>query len=124
MKTINFGDVLTCTETGKQFTAVQDGCSTNYARDKNDNVFSDDGVDIREKRELLNRSKPYFCYLSGDGKRITGWKGNTLGNAVSYSGRVGFCRNGCYVYATDIHGGKWYGKNAGRGMCITLRAKK
>lgn len=125
MKNIDFGNVLTCAETGKQFIAARDGITTNYARDNAGNVYSDEGVDIRERRELLDRSKPFFAYVSCDGKVITGWKGNVLMHVTgSYTGRVGFCRNGLYVWATDVHGGKWYGRNAGRGMCITMRALK
>lgn len=124
MKTINFGDTLTCTETGKQFIAAQDGCSTNYARNGDDEIFSDEGVDIREKRELLDRSKPFFAYLSSDGRSITGWKGNKLASAISWNGRVGYCRDGCYVNAVDVHGQKWHGKNGGKGMAIVLRPSK
>jgi len=123
--TINVGDTLTCAETGKQFIAAQDGCSFNYARDRQGNVFSDEGVNIRERRELLDRSKPFVCYVSSDGSRVTGWKGNTLGT-IHRSSRI---RNpfGGYllsVSVTDVHGGRWYGRGAGEGMCITLRPCK
>ena len=122
---ITMGQTLTCTETGKHFIAARDGCSVNYARGSNNEIFSDEGVDIREKRELLDRTKPFYCYLSCDGKTVGGWKGNALGRVEWLThGRVGFARNGCYVRVTDIHGGKWYGKNAGLGMCITLRPTK
>jgi hypothetical protein len=78
MQTINIGDPLTCAETGKQFTAAIDGCSTNYARTVAGEVLSDEGVTIREKRELLDRSRPFGCYLSGDGRTVTTWKGVAL----------------------------------------------
>lgn len=129
MDNINFGDTLTCAETGKQFTAAADGISTNYARDNQGNVFSDEGVDIRERRELLDRSKPYFAYLSSDGKRITGWKGNTLGTVI-YSrpcklSRMSFTHGKDYqsVFVRDVHGGTWYGRSS-PGVCITLRPHK
>ena len=122
---ITTGQTITCAETGKQFIAERDGCSVNYAWGSNNEIFSDDGVNIREKRELLDRAKPFYCYLSCDGKTVGGWKGNVLGRVERLThGRVGFARNGCYVSVTDIHGGKWYGKNAGLGMCITLRPTK
>ena len=122
---ITMGQTLTCAETGKQFIAERDGCSVNYAWGSNNEIFSDEGVDIREKRGLLDRAKPFYCYLSCDGKTVGGWKGNVLGNVTILGrGRVGFARSGYYVRVTDIHGGKWYGKNAGLGMCITLRPIK
>jgi len=126
MNTINFGDTLICTETGKEFIATQVGCTTNYARDNDDNVFSDEGVDIRERRAMLDHSKPFGCYLSSDGKTVTGWKGNELGTVTrEHISRTGFYRsNITHIRVTDVHGSKWYGRGAGRGMCITLRACK
>lgn len=124
------GDVLTCSETGKQFVAANVGCTTNYARDREGNIYSDEGVNIRESRELLDRSKPFYCYLSSDGKTVGGWKGNVLGRVIveTYGGGFGSNRRThkgmVHIRVKDIHGGEWYGKGAGRGMCITLRACK
>ena len=42
---INFGDTLTCAETGRQFIAAADGITTNYARNAAGDVFSDDLID-------------------------------------------------------------------------------
>ena len=124
MRPVNIGDSLTCSETGKQFVAAVDGCSTNYARDSQGNIYSDEGVDIREKRELLDRSKPFYCYVSMDGKSVTGWKGNKLG-IITWK-RKTRCRSYETIYSfniVDIHGGKWYGR-ASEGSCITLRPMK
>lgn len=123
---INFGDELICSETGKKFIAAQDGITTNYARDSKGNIFSDEGVDIREKRDLLDRSKPFYCYLSSDGKRVSGWKGNELGRVISEtSSRSGFHGSEItYIRVIDVHGAQWTGRGAGRGMCVTLRAIK
>lgn len=122
---VTIGQILTCTETGKTFEAMRDGCSVNYAWGPNNEIFSDEGVDTREKRGLLDRSKPFYCYLSGDGRTVGGWKGNVLGTVTQLSrGRVGFASNGCYVRVTDVYGQRWYGKNAGKGMCLTLRPCK
>ncbi len=124
-QTINMGDTLTCAETGKQFIASRDGCSVNFARDNQGNIFSDEGVDIRERKELLDRSKAFYCYVSGDSKRVTGWKGNTLGTIVrATKGRGGFGDSMLYVKVRDVHGAYWYGKNAGASMCIKLRPCK
>ncbi len=118
---IEIGQILTCTETGKQFTAARDGCSVNYARDREGNIFSDEGVDIREKREMSDRSKPFCCYLSRDGRHVTGWKGNILGRVTwSSESRTGLT----HVRVIDVHGAMWHGKGSGAGMCIRLHPSK
>ena len=124
--TINMGDALTCSETGKRFNAARDGCSVNYAISSDGKILSDEGVDLHERRELLDRSRPFGCYLSGDGRHVTGWKGNILGQVTrESSSRTGWNRSTItHVRVIDCHGMPWHGKGAGRGMCITLRACK
>lgn len=128
-KDVQFGDVLTCHETGKQFVAAPDGCSTNYARDAQGNIYSDEGIAIMDLRDLLDRSKPFTCYISSNGKHVTGWKGNVLGTVVS-SSRVKLTRwsalHGKTILAIrvrDLHGGFWYGRGS-EGMSVTLRPSK
>ena len=123
------GHSLTCAETGKQFIGAVEGFTTNYACDSAGNVYCDAGVDACQKRELLDRSKPFTCYVSSDGKHVTGWKGNILGTII-YSSRVNLTRwsyvHGTYINAyriRDIHGGIWYGRG-NPGICINLRATK
>jgi hypothetical protein len=115
---INVGDTLVCAETGKTFIAAVDGCSFNYARNREGQVFSDEGVHVRECRELLDRSRPFYAYISGNGKHITGWKGNVLGTVTKETRGKKLTS----IRATDVHGGAWNGRGEGRGMCITLRA--
>jgi len=120
------GRELTCAETGKRFVGAVDGCTTNYARDAQGNVYSDEGVDIRERRELLDRTRPFYCYVSSDGRHATGWKGNELGRVTrSTPTRIRTVFAGCLTSyrVRDCHGGEWYGRGA-PGMCITLRACK
>lgn len=118
------GDTLTCAETGKAFTVVDEGCTFNYARNRQGDYFSNEGACIREVRALLDRSGPTFGYLSR--QTFTDWKGNRLGDVVRHStARNGF--NGStlhYVRVRDVHGALWYGAGAGEGMCITLRPMK
>ena len=120
------GTVLTCSETGKQFVAANVGCSTNYATDNEGNFYSDEGVNIRERNALLDRSKPFGCYLSCDGKSVTGWKGNILGTVtLETSSRNGWQGSEItHIRVIDVHGKQWHGKGAGRGMYITIRANK
>lgn len=129
---IRIGDVLTCAETGKQFFAARDGISVNYARDAEGNIYSDEGVDIRERREMLDRSRPFGCYVSSDGKHVTGWKGNVLGDivrakriALPFGWRCSFTRGTDYNAYTvrDVHGAYWHGKGS-PGVCINLHPSK
>lgn len=119
------GQTVTCAETGKPFIVASVGCTYNYATNSAGQVFSGEGVDIRQKRELLDRSKPFYCYVSGDGQRVTGWKGNTLGRIVrSSQTRSGFGGDMLAITVCDVHGNYWHGRGAGRGICITLRPSK
>lgn len=75
--------------------------------------------------QLLDRSRPFFAYVNGDGKSITNWPGATLMRVTSESsGRAGFGGRMYYYRATDVHGQQWHGKGSGRGMCIALRPSK
>lgn len=127
----NIGTELTCNGTGKNFiAAIVDGFTTNYATDSVGNYYSDEGVDVREKLELLDRTKSFYAYLSGDGRHVTGWKGNVL-MTVTYSApcklsRMSFTHsNKTYktIVAQDIHGGLWFGRGSA-GVCITMRPYK
>lgn len=119
----NIGDTITCTETGKTFVVAKDGCSYNYARGVNGELFSDEGVDIRERRALLDRTKPFTCYLHARGT-VTGWKGNVLGRVVSAVNVRAFGKLLVHVRVVDVHGGRWYGKGQGAGIYITLYPNK
>jgi hypothetical protein len=123
------GRTLTCAETGKQFIGASDGFTTNYASNDAGEVFSDEGVHLREVRALLDRSGPFPGYLSSDGKRLTGWKGNTLGHVIDWSfctlTRQSWVHGKDYrsVRVRDIHGREWYGRGS-PGICINLRPTK
>lgn len=123
------GHTLTCAETGKQFIGAPDGITTNYARSSTGEILSDEGVDIRDRRELLDRSKPFGCYVSSDGKHVTGWKGNILGTITHANNyrltRVSFMhgRTINHYVIRDIHGAFWYGRG-NPGIYITLRPYK
>jgi hypothetical protein len=126
---INAGDLLRCHETGKEFIAKQEGISYNYAKDSQGFVYSDEGVDIQERRTFFENwpvRKPVYCYLSDDGKRVTGWKGNELGKVTwSSTSRTGRRNSSItHVNVIDTHGNPWHGKGAGAGVCITLRPSK
>lgn len=126
---VEIGQALTCAETGKQFIAAQDGCTFNYAQDDHGHIYSDEGVNIRQRRELLDRTRPFICYVSNDGRNVTGWKGNFLGT-ITRDSVARLTRwshwHGQYIHCyrvRDVHGGHWYGRGS-PGIAITLRATK
>lgn len=129
MRTVQVGQTVTCAETGKAFVITTDGFTFNYATSQDDEILSDEGVDIRERRALLDRSLPFTAYLSSDGQRLTGWKGNWLGTVVDWSpcalARFSFLHGKSYrsVRVRDVHGALWYGRGS-PGVCITLRPCK
>ena len=109
--------------------AAQQGCTFNYATTREDEVLSDEGVEIRQRRELLDRTVPFTGYLSSDGRHLTGWKGNVLGAVVDWAPckltRTSFTHGKSYrsVRVRDVHGAMWYGRGS-PGVCITLRPCK
>lgn len=126
----NVGSTVVCAETGKPFVITSNGHTFNYAVNDSGQVFSDEGVHIRECRELLDRSKPFTCYLSSDGKHVTGWKGNILGTVIRSNPctltRRSFWHSAssyCSVRIVDVHGHHWHGRGS-PGVCIALRACK
>ena len=75
------------------------------------------------QRQQMASGKTYGAYVSSDGTAITTWSGGHLatvrqsrkiGSGFGYGGQL-------YVRAVDPSGAEWYGRNGGRGMCITLR---
>jgi hypothetical protein len=131
------GKAITCAETGKVFigAVAANGFTTNYATSyagglhKAPEYLSDEGVDIRERRELLDRSKPFYCYVSSDGKHVGGWKGNVLGTITSATNyrltRTSYIhgRTINFYRVTDVHGGLWTGRG-NPGIAIKLHPSK
>lgn len=76
-------------------------------------------------RDLITdpAARTVTAYLSGDGKAITDWHGERLMRVTSSRDwRTGM--HGARVYAisaTAPDGSRWYGRNSGPGMVITLR---
>lgn len=121
------GATVTCAETGRAFVVARDGCSVNYAITQAGEILSDKGVHIREMRGLLDRTRPFGCYISSDAKHVTGWKGNELGTIV-HASRVALAKwshwhgsHILHVRVRDVHGAMWRGRGS-PGMCVTLRA--
>ena len=119
------GKTLVCAETGKTFIGAAQGCTSNYARDAQGNVYSDEGVNIRELRYIKERTAPVSAYVAMDETRITGWKGNELMRITAIGeAYAGFCGKQTYVQAIDKQGKLWHGRCMGPGTCITMRPYK
>jgi hypothetical protein len=71
-------------------------------------------------------AKKYFCYLSGDGRKLATWPGGELAKVTGETkSRSGFFRSSITrVWATDKNGQHWYGQGPGRGMCVKVRRVK
>lgn len=120
------GKTIVCAETGKTFIGESvNGFTTNYARDSKGNVFSDEGVYIRSKKELLTEQK-IFAYVSCDGKSIQGWKEDhkLMQVIASWEAQSGFAGKMFYFDARDENGQKWHGKAKEFGRCITMKKVK
>jgi hypothetical protein len=128
-KQINFGDTLICHETGERFVAALDGISTNYARDRDGNVYSDEGVFRIEARAIRERKGPLIGYVNDAGD-LTTWKGLVLARSAGWRP----CRLTRISYTHDASsyrsywfrapdGGLWYGRGS-EGIVIRVRPVK
>ena len=120
------GDIVTCAETGKPFIVQCEGAGLNYAHDAAGNIYSEEGVAIRNRRELLDRTRALSAYISDDGRHVTGWKGDVLGDIVQWMSTLrGFGDSEILCFRMkDVHGQWWSGRGAGKGRYCTLRAMK
>ena len=114
----------TCTDCGKAF--VPTAHTPGYAVLPNGSRICYACADERQRADLLDRSKPFTGYLSGDGCRFTTWTGGTLGSVVRHNvSRTAW--HGAemhHVRVVDVHGNAWFGKGAGQGMALTVRPCK
>lgn len=76
--------------------------------------------------QLLDRSKPFYCYVASAGDCVTSWPGGVLGRVHSYGESHSGWNNGriARFHVRDVHGQWWQGRGAGKGMACTLRPMK
>ena len=118
--------VLTCHKTGKKFTVQRDGCSFNYATDSKGNYYSDEGVYLALKDEVLKDTK-IFAYADLNKRIIQGWKSeHTIGKILChYTRSNGFCGKMDHIEVKMFDGSLWKGKFKSESMqCVTLRKCK
>lgn len=105
---------------------VDAGVGTGYARHAVTNKTMCYGCADSQAAADMSAEDKYGAYLSGDGKNITTWSGGVLAR-VTYEGkaRTGFHDSEItYLRARDANGATWYGRNGGRGMCVTIKRAK
>lgn len=102
------------------------GCSGGYALTRDNRMHCYGCCHVQDVAEMKDRTKPFYCYLSGDGATVSNWPGGELGRVHSLgSSRAGWHGSRIYrFHVRDMHGGWWQGRGAGKGMCCTLRAMK
>lgn len=78
-------------------------------------------------RAGISEGRPLFAYLSGDGRHVANWTGDTLLRVTRETRRTmyGFCRSErTFLRAVDGAGRVWVGQGAGRGMYARLRLSR
>lgn len=126
MSIISGETILTCHKTGKQFLAEKGGCSVNYAKDSKGNIYSDEGVYLSLKDEVLTQSK-IGAYAILESKIIQGWKReHVLGKIIChYVANSGFCGKMDFIEVRMFDGSLWKGKFKSSSMqCVTLKKCK
>src|SRR5688500_16004336 len=90
------------------------GGASGYARTREGLHLCYACADAQQREELKDRSKPFFAYVSSDGKNITTWTGGVL-MRITQSWPCKLTRQSWThsqssyksIRATDMHGGKW-----------------
>jgi hypothetical protein len=116
-----------CARCGATFPELAgNGVTTGYAtlRDSGERICYA-CADAQQRADMLTADK-YGVYLSSDGKTLTTWTGGELARVTSETtSRTGFHGTKLTHIRAVGAGAKWYGKGAGRGMCLTIhRAKR
>jgi hypothetical protein len=95
--------------------------TTGYATTRDGRRLCYSCADDMQRSELAT-ADTYGAYVSSDGRRITTWSGGPLARVTSHSiGRAGSGGQMHYWRAVTPDGAEFYGRNAGEGMCITIR---
>lgn len=78
-----------------------------------------------QQRADIASSDVFSAYVSSDGSTLQAWTGGRLGSTTirERNQRSSFGDPMLSVWATDIHGGRWFGIGLGRGMLVNLRRR-
>lgn len=105
---------------------VGEGVGTGYGADKSGRLHCYACCTKLDVELMRKHEGPFYCYVAGDGRRVTTWPGGTLGQIHDYGespsgwGRSTIAR----FRVRDLHGCWWAGRGAGLGMACTLRPIK
>lgn len=118
--------VLTCAITGAHFVAQRETITTNYATDSKGNIYSDEGVHIATRRDILDRlPTALYCTHKTHGSAATGWKGDKHGTIVGVLSWQRWSKHGRYtMYSLDVRmfdGSLWRGRVSSSSDAVTLR---
>lgn len=109
---------------------VQSNGGTGYAVTPQGELICYDCADVRQREDLKDRSKPFVAYVDSAGKLITTWTGGVLARITQswpcqLTRRSNWHDSKSYkcIRATDVHGGKWFGRGSA-GVAIKLRPCK
>lgn len=99
---------------------------TGYARVDGNQLCCYECADARQREDLRDQSKPFYAYVSGDGRKVITWNGGELGTVYNYAESSSGWRGSTIARfrVRDVHGNYWQGRGGGRGMCCTLRKLK
>lgn len=122
-------ETIICTDCAAE--CIPSGCGTGYATlHGSEKKICYSCSDKRQRTDLIDRSKPFTAYVSGDGQNITSWTGGKLMKVTN--------RRSCELTrqslthdrkeyssfrAVDCHGRNWFGRGS-PGICITMRPTK
>jgi hypothetical protein len=108
--------------------APPQGGASGYAITQDNRKICYSCSDNMQREELKDRSRPFFAYVSSDGKEITTWTGGKL-MTVTISRPCQLTRQSFLhdrrayrsIRARDIHGKNWAGRGSA-GIAIKMRA--
>ena len=104
--------------------ATPQGGAAGYARRQDGTTLCYPCADAEELAAMA-QSDTFVAYVASDGREITTRSGGTLARvAGSGIGRAGFGVRVHYWAAESADGRLWYGRSAGPGMAVILRARK
>lgn len=122
-----YGTLLKCSITGKEFTAAPVGCMSNFCLDADGAVISAEGYTIRYRSRVAERAGPVLGYMNSEGTLITTVNGDELARVTSLVP----CKHNMLHTDTNYYSFRaqapdncnWYGRGS-RGMAITMRPCK
>lgn len=121
-RTINDGDMLDC---GDIYVRPTSGIGTGYTRTQDGRVICYAHSDESERADFAKADR-FTAYVSSDGNSLTTWPGGYLAEVTSWTeSKTGWAGSTIYAYRfLAPNGARFYGRNGGAGMVITVKRAK